>query len=98
MKTGLLTCTGVVLNPSIVTSAGAAVPEVGAFSSKHSGVVQFLLGDGIGAADLANDRYSTCSAVFASETTVSRSASFDRRQVETDINSKSHQPGEPSTS
>ncbi len=40
------TFAGVILNPPTVTSTGTAVPEVGAFSSKHSGVVQFLLGDG----------------------------------------------------
>jgi prepilin-type N-terminal cleavage/methylation domain-containing protein len=37
--------TGVVLNPPL-TSGGMPVPEVGAFSSQHTGVVQFLLGDG----------------------------------------------------
>jgi prepilin-type N-terminal cleavage/methylation domain-containing protein len=36
---------GVSINPPL-TSGGVAVPEVGAFSSQHTGIAQFLLGDG----------------------------------------------------
>ncbi|MBA3311721.1 MAG: DUF1559 domain-containing protein [Planctomycetota bacterium] len=37
---------GVTINPPERDAAGNPVPEVGAFSSKHTGVAQFLLGDG----------------------------------------------------